>query len=218
MNRIAKIIREYLLKNPKIISDALEAHQRNVAEAEEQAVRHTIRSRLKEIQQDPNSVVGGNLSGDVTVVEFFDYRCGVCKRVHSIVDQVVKRDGKVRRVYKEWPILGPQSIFASKAAIASRKQGDDKYLKFHNGMMTARRALNSSTVMSIAIKAGLDPERLTRDMKAPEIDEILRANYDLAQALKLTGTPSFLIGDILLRGGRDADTMLKMVRDARKKS
>ena len=214
---IEKIIRDYLMKNPEIVNDAMEAHQRNLAEQEELAVSQAIKTRRKEIQQDPGSFVGGNVNGDVTVVEFFDYRCGVCKRVHPIIGQVVKRDGKVRRVYKEWPILGPQSIYASRAAIAARKQGDDKYLAFHNRMMTARQALNAGSVMQIAARAGLDTARLKRDLKDPEIDKILRRNYDLARALKLTGTPSFLIGDTLLRGGRDADTMLSIVRDERKK-
>jgi len=214
---IEKIVREYLLKNPGIINEALEAHQRNVTEAEQQAVRHTIQERQNDLRNDPNSVVGGNVAGDVTVVEFFDYRCGVCKRLHPIVGRVVKLDGKVRRVYKEWPILGPQSILAARAAIASRKQGDAKYLKFHNSLMVARQALSSSVIMTIAANAGLDTKKLTRDMKAPEIDKILRANYDLARALKLTGTPSFLIGDTLLRGGRDAETMLNIVRDERRK-
>jgi protein-disulfide isomerase len=215
---IEKIIREYLLKNPKIVNDAMEAHQRNLAEAEERAVLQTITDRQKELRHDPASVVGGNQLGDVTVVEFFDYRCGVCKRVHSVVGEVVKRDGKVRRVYKEWPILGPQSIFAARAAIASRKQGDDKYINFHDRMMETRQQLTSRTIMIIASKAGLDTAQLERDMKDPKIGEVLRDNYNLARSLKLTGTPSFLIGDTLLRGGRDADTMLQLVKEARKKS
>ncbi len=215
---VEKIIRDYLLKNPKIVIDAMEAHRRNLAAKEELAIRQTIKARRKDLRHDPDSVVGGNLLGDVTVVEFFDYRCGVCKRVHPIVNQLVKRDGKIRFVYKEWPILGPQSVFASRAAIASRKQGDDKYLDFHNRMMATRQALTADAVIKLAVSAGLDPAQLKRDMSAPEIDKILRRNYSLAQSLKLSGTPSFLIGDTLLRGARDADTMLNLVRDARKKS
>ena len=215
---VEKIIRDYLLKNPKIVVDAMQAYQRDLAVKEELAIHQTIKARRKDLRYDPDSVVGGNLSGDVTVVEFFDYRCGVCKRVHPIIDQVVKRDGKIRRVYKEWPILGPQSVFASRAAIASRKQGDDKYLDFHNRMMEAKQALTAGAVIKLAASAGLDTAQLKRDMKAPEIDNILRRNFNLARSLKLTGTPSFLIGDTLLRGGRDADTMLNLVREARKKS
>ena len=217
-NAVEKIIRDYLLKNPKIIIDAIETHRRNLAEEEQIAIRQIIKARRKELRHDPGSVVGGNLSGDVTLVEFFDYRCGVCKRVHPIVDELVKRDGKVRRVYKEWPILGAQSVFASRAAIASRNQGDDKYLDFHDRMMTAKQTLTSDAVLKIATSAGLDPVKLKRDMGSPEIDQIIQRNYQLAQSLKLNGTPSFLIGDTLLRGARDIDTMLNLVREARKKS
>ena len=215
---VEKIVREYLLKNPKMVIDAIEAHRRNLAAKEELATHQAIKARRKDLRHDPGSVVGGNLSGDVTVVEFFDYRCGVCKRVHPIVNQLVKQDGKIRRVYKEWPILGPQSVFASRAALASRKQGDDKYLDFHNRMMVARQALTSDAVIKLAVSAGLDPARLKRDMSAPEIDKILQRNYKLAESLKLNGTPSFLIGDTLLRGARDADTMLNLIKAARKKS
>jgi len=213
-----KIIRDYLLKNPEIISEALQAHQRNLAAKEEQAVLQTIQARGKDLRHDPDSVVGGNPSGDVTIVEFFDYRCGVCKRVHPIVNQLVKRDGKIRRIYKEWPILGAPSVFAARAAIASRKQGDDKYLEFHHSMMSAKQSLTPDIIMKLATSTGLDPARLKSDMRAPEIDKIIQRNYELAQSLKLNGTPSFLIGDTLLKGARDADTMLNLVREARKES
>jgi protein-disulfide isomerase len=175
---IEKIIRDYLLKNPEIVVEAAEAHRRNVAAQEEKSLRQTIRARRKDIRHDPDSVVGGNLSGDVTLVEFFDYRCGVCKRVHPIVNQLIKQDGKIRIVYKEWPILGAQSIFASRAAIASRKQGDDKYLDFHNRMMAARQALTNDAVFKLAARAGLDPARLKRDMRAPEIDKMVTPCFE----------------------------------------
>ena len=214
---IEKIIRDYLLKNPKIVAEAMEAYQRELAAKEELALQRTIEERRNEIRHDPGSVVGGNVSGDVTVVEFFDYRCGVCKRVHPIVNQLIKRDGKIRFVYKEWPILGAQSVYASRAAIASRKQGDDKYLKFHDRMMAARQALTPDAVMKMASRAGIDTARLKRDMRSSDIDKILQRNFDLAQSLKLNGTPSFLIDDTLLHGARDPDTMLNLVREARKK-
>ena len=214
---IEKIIRDYLLKNPKIVADAMEAYQRELAAKEEMALRQTIEEKRNEIRHDPDSVVGGNVAGDVTLVEFFDYRCGVCKRVHPIVNQLIKQDGKIRFVYKEWPILGAQSVYASRAAIASRKQGDDKYLKFHDRMMAARQALTPDSVMKMASRAGIDTARLKRDMRSSDIDKILQRNFDLAQSLKLNGTPSFLIGDTLLHGARDPDTMLNIVKEARKK-
>lgn len=215
---IEKIIREYLKKNPEIVVEAIEAYREKQRAAEEAAVRQTLAARKDELNNDPNSVVGGNPNGDVTIVEFFDYRCGVCKRVHSVVAQMMERDPQIRRVYKEWPILGPDSVFASRAAIASRKQGDNRYLAFHDAMMESRRALTNKTVLDIAGRVGLDKAKLQKDMASPEVEEIIQRNYALAASLKLNGTPSFVIGDQLLRGARDMDTMLQMVRNARKKS
>ena len=163
----------------------------------------------------PESPVGGNPKGDVTVVEFFDYRCGVCKRIHPIVDQLVKSDPNIKRVYKEWPILGPNSVLASRAAIASRKQG--KYLSFHKVMMEANSAFGESAIMAMAQSVGIDTAKLRRDMRSGETDTILRKNYALAEKLKLNGTPSFVIGDTLLRGGRDLDSLRAIFAEARAK-
>ena len=215
---IEKVIRDYLKKHPEIVFEAMEAYRAKQQAEEEAAALRAVSERKKELNNDPDSVVGGNPKGDVTVVEFFDYRCGVCKRVHPIVNEMTERDKNIRRVYKEWPILGPASVFASRAAIASRKQGTQKYIAFHNAMMEANKALTAETILALANKAGLDLARLRNDMSSPEVEQIIRRNYRLAEALKLTGTPSFVIGDQLLRGARDLDTMMEMVRDARKKS
>ena len=215
---IEEIVRDYLLKNPKVVVDALNAYKLKQARLEEKSIQHIIRARRDELQNDPNSAVGGNINGDVTVVEFFDYRCGVCKRAHLVVAKLIKQDQKIRYVYKEWPILGQQSVFAARAAIASRQQGDNKYLAFHNRMMETTEILNPRKVIEIASDIGLNIKKLRADMKAAEIGNIIQDNYRLAKALKLNGTPSFLIGDTLLRGVRDIDTMISIVRIARKKS
>lgn len=215
---IEKIVRDYLKKNPEIVVEAIEAHKQKQLAQEEAAVKQALAARKDELNNDPYSAVGGNPNGDVTVVEFFDYQCGVCKRVHAVVAKMTERDPKIRRVYKEWPILGPGSVFASRAAIASRKQGDRKYIKFHNAMMESKKSLSAQTILDIAGSVGLDPAKLRKDMEAPEVTQTIQRNYALATALKLNGTPSFVIGSELLRGARDFDTMMQMVRDARKKS
>lgn len=215
---IEKIVRDYLKKNPEIVVEAIEAYRKKQQAQEEAAALRVLSERKEELNNDPYSAVGGNPNGDVTLVEFFDYRCGVCKRVHSVVAKMTERDKKLRRVYKEWPILGPDSVFASRAAIASRKQGNKKYIAFHNAMMEVRKSLSAKTVMEIAGQVGLDQAKLQKDMTAPEVNQVIQRNYDLASALKLNGTPSFVIGGQLLRGARDFDTMMRMVRNARKKS
>ena len=135
---IEKIVRDYILENPEIITDAVRILKNRKEQADNAADLQLLASNRNALLNDPESPVGGNPKGDVTVVEFFDYRCGVCKRIHPIVDQLVKSDPNIKRVYKEWPILGPNSVLASRAAIASRKQG--KYLSFHKVMMEANSA------------------------------------------------------------------------------
>ncbi len=124
-----KIVRDYILKNPEIITEAIQILQAKKQVAEARADKELLASNRATLISDPASPVGGNPKGDVTIVEFFDYRCGVCKRIHPIVDELLKTDPNIRRVYKEWPILGPNSVLAARAAIASHKQ--DNYLSFH---------------------------------------------------------------------------------------
>ncbi len=212
---VEAVIQDYLLKNPEIISKAIDALQARQREAEEKASKAALIANRSQLFKDATSPVGGNPNGDITVIEFFDYRCGVCKRVHPIVARLIKDDPNIRRVYKEWPILGPDSVLAARAALASRKQG--KYFVFHNAMMEARARLNRASIMTIAKRVGLDTTQLTRDMGSPEINGILQRNFALAEALKLNGTPSFVIEDTLLKGGRDLPTMRKLVADARAK-
>lgn len=210
---VERIVREYLLKNPEIIVEAFEAYKKKQEAAEQAAITAALKARRTEIETDPNSPVGGNPSGDVAVVEFFDYRCGVCKRVHPVVAELIKTDPKIRRVYKEWPILGPSSVYAARAALASRSQG--KYLAFHDAMMASRTTLTPQSVLVIAKRVGLDTDRLSRDMKDSKISAMLDRNFKLAEALRINGTPSFVIGDALVRGARDLDTLRKLVADAR---
>lgn len=210
---IEKIVRDYILENPEIITDAVRILKNRKEQADNAADLQLLASNRNALLNDPESPVGGNPKGDVTVVEFFDYRCGVCKRIHPIVDQLVKSDPNIKRVYKEWPILGPNSVLASRAAIASRKQG--KYLSFHKVMMEANSAFGESAIMAMAQSVGIDTAKLRRDMRSGETDTILRKNYALAEKLKLNGTPSFVIGDTLLRGGRDLDSLRAIVAEAR---
>lgn len=212
---VEKIVRDYILSNPELITDAIRILREKKKLAETATDRQLVASNRAELVDDPDSPVGGNAKGDVTVVEFFDYRCGVCKRIHPIVDQLVKSDPNIRRVYKEWPILGPNSVLAARAAIASRKQG--KYLSFHKAMMEATSSYGESAIMAMAESVGIDTARLREDMRSPETDAIVRKNYALAEKLKLNGTPSFVIGNTLLRGGRDLESLRALVAEARAK-
>lgn len=207
-------VRQYLLENPEVLLEAMEGLKAKQQLAEAEAFKKAFAERRKQIFEDADTPVGGNPKGDVTLVQFFDYRCGVCKQAFPIVTELVRSDRNIRVVYKEWPILGPDSTVAARAALAARQQ--DKYEPFHDALMAARNVTEAS-VFETARRVGLDVERLRRDMQKPEVERTIRANFDLAEALTINGTPSFVIGNTLLRGARDLDTLRKVVADARKK-
>ena len=159
------------------------------------------------------SPVSGNPQGDVTVVEFFDYRCGYCKRAFPSVMALLKADSQVRVVWKEFPILGPVSLFAARAAMAADKQG--LYHEFHVAVMGAEEELTEDTVIALAAANGLDIDRLRADMEDPAIDAYLEETRQLAQALGITGTPAFVVGDTLIPGAVDPARLQASVADAR---
>ena len=226
VDSVREIIRDYLLENPEIIFEAIDALREKQRLAQEELVRQTLAARHDELYNDADAPVAGNPEGDVTVVEFFDYKCPYCKRVAKALLDTVEEDGGIRLVFKEFPILGPVSVYAARAALAARNQ--DKYLDFHTAMMQARVELTESVVMRLATAVGLDPEKLERDMAAPELDAILARNHGLAQDLFIDGTPTFVIGDrvvpgaikmatfkILVATARDAETDIPQQREKR---
>jgi protein-disulfide isomerase len=211
---IEAIIHDYLMKNPDVLIDALrEAEAKANSDADIKAAQ-VLRDRRHEVFDDPATPVGGNPQGDVTIVEFFDYRCPYCKQVHPAIQKLLDQDRKLRFVYKEFPVLGEQSDIAAHAALAARLQG--KYEALHNAMMAAKGQITEEMVYRLAASIGLDVDRLKHDMTDPEIDRALSANRSLAKALELRGTPGFIIGDHVIPGAIDLDALKTMVADARK--
>ncbi len=213
---IEKIIREFIEKNPEILVDSIrEMQARRERESREKAKANLIVYR-DQLVNDPTSPVGGNPDGDVTIVEFFDYKCGFCKRVYPTVMKVLEEDAKIRYVFKEFPILGAESVTAARAALAAWRLEPKKYHAFHSGLMETLGALSESRVLRIASQAGFDRAALKRAMKAPEIDRILEQNYRLAEALNINGTPAFVIGDALVPGAIDLATLKQLIDEARR--
>jgi protein-disulfide isomerase len=159
--------------------------------------------------------VAGNPVGDVTLVEFFDYHCAYCKRALNAVTAVLGEDPGLRIVYKEFPILGPDSVLAARAALASRNQDPSKYLEFHVALMSTRGRLTQPRILEIARDAGFDAERLVADMASPEINTAIERNIELARSLEINGTPTFVIGDQLVPGAVDLDTLRRLIAEAR---
>jgi protein-disulfide isomerase len=212
---IEAIIHDYLTKNPEVLLDALQAAEDKIkGEARDKAAQ-ALTTRHREIFDDPETPVGGNAKGDVSLVEFFDYRCPYCKQVEPALEALLGEDRQLRLVYKEFPVLGADSVTASRAALAAKKQG--KYDAFHRAMMTLKGQINEAAVFKTAESVGLDVERLKRDIASPEIARALKANSDLAKALDISGTPAFVIGDEIVPGAIDLASLKQMIATARKK-
>ena len=195
---IEQIVREYLLANPSVlmeVSDALQKKQ----EAEQAAKASAgLIGNAERILRSPADYVAGNPKGDVTIVEFFDYNCPYCKRAVPVIDALLAKDKKIRLVMKEFPILGNESHFASRAAVASISQG--KYWQFHTAMMANEGRVNNASVMSLAKDVGLDTAKLEADMKGAAVEAIINSTYELANKLAINGTPAFIVGDKLIPG------------------
>jgi protein-disulfide isomerase len=213
--QIEQIVREYLLANPEVIIEAVEGLEEKRRREAEAGQRDALKAKQAQIFNDPDAPVAGNPQGDVTLVEFFDYRCGYCKQVAPALAQLLKSDGKLRFVFKELPILGPDSIVAARGALAARLQ--DKYVPMHEALIRHRGSFDEQTVLRIASEVGLDVARLKADMAKPELNAIVEKNRQLARDLAINGTPAFVIGDKVIPGAVDLNTLRKLVADARQR-
>jgi protein-disulfide isomerase len=209
---IEAIIREYLLREPEVLMEALQELQARREVAQQERVGQLLQERRELIFDDPDDPVIGNRTGDVTLVEFFDYRCGYCRSMMPDLRALLEQDGKIRLVMKEFPILGPESIIASKAALAALRQG--RYADMHWALMQAKD-LSREHVLTLAQQVGLDPQRLAVDMDDPALAREIDANVALAKELGINGTPSFVIGTSLIPGAIPITDLAKLVADAR---
>jgi protein-disulfide isomerase len=209
-----QIIHDYILHHPEVIVEALQSAEEKMKAQSEESARAAVVERSRELLDDPTAPIAGNPKGDVTIVEFFDYRCPYCKQVEPALEALLKEDHELRIVYKELPILGKDSIYAARVALAARKQA--KYDKFHTEMMATKGQIDEKVILQVAADSGLDVEQVKSDMPAAEIDDIIKRNYDLAQALDIHGTPAFVIGGELVAGAIDIETMKRRIAAARK--
>lgn len=212
-DRIKELVLEAIRENPGIVFEAAQLFEEQQQANQALVAAQVLASERDALERDPNAPVLGNPDGDVTVVEFFDYNCPYCRRVKPHMEALLAADPNVRVVYREWPILGEGSVFAARAALASRNQG--KYDEFHWAMMGLNGRAEEATVIRAAEEIGLNIAQLRRDMNAPEIDEHIQTSMRLSRAIGFSGTPSFLIGDNLAPGLIDADQMISLVNQAR---
>ncbi|MFE0756527.1 DsbA family protein [Inquilinus sp. NPDC058860] len=206
---IEQVVRDYIRAHPEIVVEALDAYQAKKDEEERAGQTKTLTSRAEEIFRSASSPVIGNAQGDVTLVEFFDYQCGYCKRAQPDLERLIKADGGLKVVLKEFPILGPASVTAARASLAAQKQG--KYLDFHTKMMGLKGQLTDQVIYDTAQQVGLDLDKLKQDMNDPSVVAELRANMDLAEALGVQGTPAFVINDQIIPGAVGFDALKSQI-------
>jgi protein-disulfide isomerase len=168
------------------------------------------------VLRDPDIPVAGNATGDITIVEYFDYQCPYCRKLEPELRQVVQDDGKVRLVLKDWPILGEVSKIAARMALASKYQ--DKFVQAHDALMGVNSKLSEPRIRELLAGAGIDVDRVTRDLatNAKAIDAILARNNDQATAFGFTGTPSFIVGKFRVPGVLTMAQFEQVIADARK--
>ena len=212
-SEIEQLIEEYLISNPEIILESVQKYrERQEAEKREEGA-NALQARREDLERNPYTPVVGNPGGDVTIVEFFDYNCGYCKSVLATVRQILVEDSGVRLVLKEYPILSEDSEFAARAALAAKRQG--RYFDFHNALMGVRGQVSKETVLEVASKMGLDVAKLREDMNDKNIDVQIESNRELAQSLNINGTPTFVVGDRIIPGAVDGDTLRELIEKNR---
>lgn len=210
---IERIVKDYLLQNPDILIEVGKELERRQATMQVAEQKRLIVENKGQIFTAPTDFVLGNPNGDITVVEFFDYNCGWCKRAVDEVSKLAAGDSNVKIVFKEFPIFGENSTVAAKAAMASLKQG--KYWDFHRALMKERQ-VTKDNVFQIAEKVGLDVPKLRADMNNPEYDAAIKSTSEIAQALGIEGTPGFIVDAKVNVGYLPLDGLQQLIGEARK--
>lgn len=194
-------VRDYLMENPQVLIESINVLESRQAQASAQTDSDLVAANRDALFDDGHSWVGGNPDGDLTMVEFIDYRCGVCRQFNAEVHDAVKEDGNIRLIIKEFPILGEDSELSSRFAIAVHQiAGDEAYLKAHDALMELRTPPTPDALQGIARDIGADPEGVLALMPTEAVTDVLRKNSELGQIMAIQGTPTFVIGDQMLRG------------------
>jgi protein-disulfide isomerase len=206
---IEKIVREYILQHPEVLMESVQSHRdRERVEAQKRSI-DAVAANRRELFADAASPVAGPAEAEVAIVQFFDYKCGYCRRVSSTLSTLLEKHKNVRMIYKELPILGPDSHIASRAALAAEKQG--AYMAFHRELMTLNGPITPESIEGAGRKLGLDVTKLKADMSSKEVEGALMQNQRLANAIGVQSTPSFVIGGELISGAMDISRFEELI-------
>lgn len=214
---LESIIKDYIVSHPEVLQESIAELDRRQAAADTEKARAAVASNSETIFNSSRQVVLGNPKGDVTLVEFFDYNCAFCKRTLPDMMQMMKDDGKLKVVLKEFPVLGPGSVEAAKVAVAVRMQDKNgkKYLDFHQKLLGGRGQVDKARALAVAKEVGMDMARLDKDLGSDEVRVSLEESLKLAETLGLNGTPSFVIGSDVVVGAIGLDALREKVSFAR---
>ena len=214
---LQSIIREYLVQHPEVLQEAMAELEKRQVAAEAEKAKAAVKNNAQTLFDSSRQVVVGNAQGDVTLVEFFDYNCGYCKRALTDLTDLMKDDSKLRVVLKEFPVLGPGSQEAAQVAIAARMQDKSgkKYFDFHQRLLSGRGQADRAHALAAAKEAGFDMAKLERDMASPEVKATIEENMKLAEQLGLNGTPSYVVGSDVVVGAVGLEALKGKVKAAR---
>ena len=212
---IENIIRDYLVKNPELLLDMQQALETKQREEQRVANLEVIESARDEIFNAAYDGFVGNPDGKTTIVEFYDYNCGYCKRAQEDMLALTSADPDLRFVLKEFPILGPDSTKAHVVSMAFRSLMPEKYGDFHNQLLGGQGRASEATAMKIALSLGADEEKLREEMKNPDINGAFEKTYELANKLAITGTPSYVVGNEVVFGALGQEVLAQKIAEAR---
>jgi protein-disulfide isomerase len=215
---IGKIIKDYLLTHPEVMQDVMAELEKRQQSADAEKHRAAVVENKATLFSSPHQVVLGNPQGNVTMVEFFDYNCGFCKRAMTDMLDLIKTDNNLKFVLKEFPVLGEGSVEAARVAVAARMQDANgkKYIEFHQKLLGSRGAADKMRALAVAKEVGFDMPRLERDMGSDEVKKTIEENMKLAEALGVNGTPSYVVGEEVVIGAVGLDTLREKISAERK--
>ena len=208
---IETIVREYLIANPEIMIEVQEALETRQRDQQQRVQIETIRAASDDIFNSAHDGVYGNPDGKYTLVEFFDYNCGYCKRAMGDMLEMTKANPDVRFVLKEFPILGPDSQRAHVVGQAFQHLMPEQYGEFHVRLMGAAGRATEESAIKVALSLGADEAKLRQEMKDPKIADVFNRTYEIANKLGITGTPSYVVGEEVVFGALGRDVLEQKV-------
>jgi protein-disulfide isomerase len=214
---LQEMMKDYILKNPEVVQEALVELDRRQKEGEQNARLKITQDKTGPLFTAKHNVSYGNPDGNVTIIEFFDYNCGFCKRGLADLQKLLAEDKNIRVITKDFPVLGPDSVEAAKVAVAARLQlSPEKLWSFHQKLMSARGKVGKQAALDAVKEAGADMTRLAKDAESGEIRAAIEQNVQIADALGVTGTPSYVVGEDIVIGAVGFDQLKGRVSNIRK--